>query len=202
VPEESPAYLVRELCVWIQEGDVHVPEEFVKYALWFTNVEMVSLLGFGRSSLSQIRPAWRLSQSVTSLIVRTDTFTLAGVRDLLAQLPNLDDLLLSGHFSDNRAPLRIGTATMGRFGGRLQLLMGPAQEDVMNMLSEVPTGLRFTEVEICCIYKSLAPTVKLADACAATLVRLSYAISTHGKPRFPSGFLAPTLTPSLYCRRH
>lgn len=152
-------------------------------------MEKVSFLGYGGVPLSQIRSVWRLSQPVTSLTINTNVFTLVGIRDLLAQVPNLDDLSLSGHLADNRTPLGIGAVTMGRFSGRLRLLKGPAQVDVMNMLSEVSTGLCFTEVEICCKYKWLAPTVRLT--CAATLVRLSYAISIHVKSRsllLSSGF--------------
>lgn len=180
VPEEGPAHHVRDLRVWIR-GQVYVPDEFLEHILWFTNVEKVSLLGYEGSLPSPFRSVWRLSQSVTSLVANTDAFSLVGIRDLLAQLPNLDDLSLSGHLAGNRAPPGIGTVKMGRFSGRLQLLEGPAHEDIMNMLLEAPTGLRFSEVEICCTYKRLAPTARLVEACAATLVRLSYAISIHGK---------------------
>jgi len=70
VPEESPAHHVRDLRVWIG-GDVHVLEEFPKHTPWFTNVEKVSFLGYGAPRLSRTRSVWRLSQSVTSLAIRT-----------------------------------------------------------------------------------------------------------------------------------
>jgi len=48
VPEESPAHHVRDLRVWIGGGN-SVPEKFFEYIHWFTNVEKLSLCGFGGS---------------------------------------------------------------------------------------------------------------------------------------------------------
>jgi hypothetical protein len=49
------------------------------------------------------------------------------------------------------------------------------------MLLEVPTGLHFTELHIRGTHESFLPTVRLAEACCKTLVKLSYTVSIHGK---------------------
>jgi len=46
----------------------------------------------------------------------------------------------------------------------------------MNMLLEIPTGLRFTEVEIRCFYECFSSAVRLVEACAKTLVKLSHTV--------------------------
>jgi len=124
---------------------------------------------------------WRLPQSITSLTMRTDTASLVQVRDILAQLPNLDDLSLSGALVpvSRKALPGIGTDLRGEFGGRLQLFKEYAGKDAMNILLEIPTGLRFTEVEIRGMHECLLPTVRLAEACCKTLVKLSYTVSSY-----------------------
>ena len=74
--------------------------------------------------------------------------TLVQIRDVIAQLPNLDNLELSGFLvAVSRRDLPgIGTVARGRFGGRLMLSGHYAHKDTINMLLEVPSGLRFTEV--------------------------------------------------------
>jgi len=186
VPEESPARHVRDLSVQTGGCDC-VPEEHFQRTLWFGNVRNVTLLGnwYGR----RVYPFWRLPQSVTSLAIKTDVFTLVDIQDLLARLPNLDDLSLSCYLAANRAPPAIEAVPRGRFSGRLQLFEGPAHEDLTNMLLEVPTGLRFTEVVISCRRRCPPLTVRLVEACAKTLVKLSLAIFAHGKPHsFQSGW--------------
>jgi hypothetical protein len=120
---------------------------------------------------------------VTSLIIDTDMVTLVQIREVMVQLPNLNDLSLSGSLVavDRNALSGIGTVLRGRFGGQLRLLNGYADKDVMNMLLEVPTGLHFTEMRIRGTHGSFLSTVRLAEACCKTLVKLSYAVSIHGK---------------------
>jgi len=178
-PEESPSHHVRDLCARIG-GRNRVPECFFEVIPWFTNVEKVSLLGFGGLSV-QSPSLWGLPPSVTSLTIKTDMFTLVEIRDLLAWLPNLNDLSLSGYFPVGRVPLGIGPILRGRFGGGLRLLRGPANEHTANMLLEIPTGLHFTEVEIRCKHKLLPSTARLVDACSKTLVKLLYGITIYGK---------------------
>jgi len=134
----------------------------------------------------------RLPQSVTSLTISVGTTAFVQIQDIMVQLPNLDDLWLSGSsvMLDWRTPPSIGSALKGRFGGQLRLLEGYANTHVMNMLLEVPTGLHFTEVYINATRECLLSTVRLTEACGKTLVKLSYAVSLYGKshPFFLSSY--------------
>ena len=184
-PEESPARHVRDLRVWIGRK-VHVPDKFFEYLPWFTNVERMTFLGYG-SAASLLRPSlWRLTQSVTSLTIDVNVFTLTQVWEIMAQLPNLDDLSLSGF----RIPVRedalpeIGTPLWGRFSGRLLLRGGYSHKDVMDALLEIPSGLHFTEVNTIC-GRSLFSVVRLAEACGKTLMKLSQTVCLLGKPPSP-----------------
>jgi hypothetical protein len=140
-------------------------------------------LGHGRFRLSWIPLLGRLPQSLTSLTIETDTVTLTQIRDILVQLPKLDDLSLSGFLgmAERNALPGMGTVPRGRFGGQLRLVNGHADRDVMNMLLEVPTGLHFTEVHVRGTHESFLSTVRLTEACGRTLVTLSYAVSIVGK---------------------
>jgi len=109
----------------------------------------------------------------------------------MVHLPNLDDLLLWGSLVavGGRTSLpRIGAILRGRFGGQLGLLGGLASEDVVNMLLEIPTGLRFTEVQIRGTCECLLSVLRLAEACGKTLVKLSYAAPSHYGETFERSF--------------
>ena len=127
---------------------------------------------------------------MTSLTIDADAVTVAQIRDVTVQLPNLDDLSLSGSIFvlDRRVLVGIGTVLRGRFGGRLQLLKGHVDKDVMNMLLEIPTGLHFTDVQIRGTRERPLSTVTLAEACSKTLVKLAYTVSfyseSHPFPQF------------------
>lgn len=125
---------------------------------------------------------------MTSLALSPRAVTLVRIRDVLAQLPNLDDLSLSGFLNlvDRRTLSGIGSVLKGRFGGRLQLLEGFAHEDVMDMLLEVPTGLHFTEIQIRDAHECPLSAVRLVESCGETLVKLSYTTSSRCKSRPPS----------------
>jgi len=179
VPEDSPAHLVRDLGIRIERG-VDTPKAF-EYTPWFTNVERVTLSAQHGWPL-YIDPYWRLPQSTISLTIDVDVIDLAGLVNLMTGLPNLDNLSLSGTFLLNRfLPLEAETDPRGRFGGRLRLIGGLADETLMETLLDIPTGLRFTEVEIRCTRNSLLPTVRLVEGCSQTLVKLSYTISLYSK---------------------
>jgi len=182
VPEESPAHHTRRLRVRIV-GDRHgVPEEFFQYTRWFTNAKELTLLGFGVFPPLRTPSLWKLPQSITSLTVRTDVLTPTQIRDIMEQLPNLDDLSLSGSHNpvDRSALPGIGTTSKGRFGGRLLLRNECPYNDVVDMLLGIPSKLQFTEVDICCP-EYLLSTVRLAEACGSALVKLSYTITLHRK---------------------
>jgi len=184
VPEQSPGHHIRDLRVEI--GRVHcVPDAFFERISWFTDVERMSLSGDGWI-MSSLRPSlWRLPRSITSLTIDTNVFTHTQVWDIIAQLPNLDDLSLSGSSFSSYSEIALpepGIPQRGRFGGRLLLRGGYASQDVMDGLSEIPVGLRFTEVEIFCGGDLLLSAVRLAEACGKTILKLSQTVDFFCKP--------------------
>ena len=185
VPEGSPAHYVRDLHLSVWDHDRVPPEEFSKHTPWFTNVERMTLSG-GHGSLQQlsVSSVW---QSVTSLTININSVTPLQIRDVMVRLPNLDDLSFSG-YPDNWAPPGIGTVASGRFGGQLQLSGGTTGSGIVDMLLEIPTGLHFTEVHIRSAREYLLSTVMLVEACAKTLVKLSYMVSFQ-RESHPSSWL-------------
>ena len=180
VPEESPAHHVRDLRFLTQQPS-SLPEEFFENIQWFTNAERATLLGYGEIQPLRLPPFWRLPHSITSLTVLENAACLHQIRDIMAQLPNLNSLALSGHILalDRGVQIGIGTVLRGTFGGQLRLLVGYADDDVIHMLMEIPTGLHFTEVQISGMHQHLFSTVRLAEACGENLVKLSYTVSAH-----------------------
>ena len=181
-PEESPAHHVKDLRIWIGGGGC-VPEKFFKYTQWFPNTESMSLLGRGGVPLMRRTSLWRFPKSVTSLTIDTDVVTLLQVRDIMAHLPNLDDLSLSGSLvaTGRRELLGIGRVLRGRFGGKLVLSDEYVDEDVINMLLEIPSGLRFTEAQVHCTHDILPSAVRFVESCGETLVKLSHTFALHRK---------------------
>ena len=201
VPEDSPAHHVRDLRFSIG-GDVGAHKRFSEYTPRFTNVDSITLLGYGGFQQLWILPFGRLPQSVTSLTVDTDGFTPSQVQGVMAQLPNLNDLSISGHLIIVDAEDILqgrGAVLRGRFGGRLRFSGHHTCLGVVDMLLEVPTGLHFTEMSIFTPHDCLLHTVRLAEACGKTLVKLTYTVSSHCKPTSSpsltgcSLLLAPTL---------
>jgi len=168
------------------------PDGFFEHIPWFTNVEEMTLIGYGGwETLSQILSFGRLPQSVTSLTINAGAINVLQIRDILVGLPNLNDLSLSGSLiMASRGVLRgIGTVLRGNFGGRLRLLKRLATTDIMSMLLEVPTGLHFTEVEVRGANECLVPTVRLAEACGRSLVKLAYSVdSFYGQEETSQSF--------------
>jgi len=68
--------------------------------------------------------------------------TLVEIRDVMARLPNLDNLSLLGSpvRVDEDIFLEVGTTLGGRFGGKLVLRPTLSAKDFMNMSLEIPTG--------------------------------------------------------------
>ena len=184
VPEESPACHVRDLRVRVGWNDP-VPDKFFEYAQQFTGAERILLTLLAHKILpSSPRPSsWKLPQFVTSLAINASVFTLVQVRDVMAQLPNLDDLTLMGSLIkvDRRELPGLGTVVKGRFGGKLKLCGEYVGEDVVNMLLEIPSGLHFTEVLIQCTPDHLPSAVRLAEACCKTVVKLLYLVAFRCK---------------------
>ena len=153
----------------------------------------MTLLGHGMFDV--LEPVWipPLPQSVTSLTFGPDTIPTESVkiRDVevdISTLKDHGDLLLSGPLAwvGWRTLLGIETILRGKFGGQLRLFGEHVVGGVVDMLLEIPSGLHFTRLEVCSLRESLLPTVRLAEACSETLVRLSYRISFHRKcPHLP-----------------
>ena len=88
VPRESPAHRVRYLRFY--SGGA-VPKLF-EYTPWFENAKVFFLGQCGDQSwISSFRG---LPQSVTSLVINTDTIAPLQIQKIMAQLPNLDDLIV------------------------------------------------------------------------------------------------------------
>lgn len=157
-PEDSPAHYVRDLCVWIG-GDCRVPEKFFVYTSWFTGVDRICLLGYGGLPPSLGPAFWGLPQSVTTLVIDTNVVTIMHVRNIMAQLPNLANLYLSGSLAAMDRRELPKTVLRVRFGGKLILYSGYVGKDVINMLSEIKSGLGFAEVRIHCTRERLPSAV-------------------------------------------
>lgn len=127
----------------------------------------------------------RLPQSVTSLTIEGGKIDLVQMRDIMAHLPDLNDLVLSRTIVVRFRKLLPG---LGRFGGELRIWEGYTGEEFVDMLLEVSTGLRFTKLGISGNPACLVQTVRLAEACCETLVNFSYSGSIQGiyKSRVPS----------------
>lgn len=185
VPEESPVHHVRHLRI-VGGGGKCVPDAFFEYTPWFANAETISLLTYGGIPPSRVPSLWRLPQSINTLTINGGMVTLPQIRDIMAGLPNLDNLSLSGSLVpvDRKELLGIGTTLNGRFGGRLKLHGGLADDNVINMLLEIPGGLRFTELQVQCHHKCPL-AASLAEVCSRNLVTLVYTVSVPGTSHSP-----------------
>jgi len=197
VPEEGPARQVRDLHVEIGWDDP-VPDKLFEHTPWFTSVDRISLLGHMAPPSSLKPSSWKLPQFITSLTINASVFTLVQVRDVIAQMPNLDDLTLMGSLIEvDRSELPgIGTVVRGRFGGKLKLCGEFVGEDVADMLLEIPSGLRFSEAVIDCTPERLPSAVRVVEGCCKTLVKLSHTVAFPRESHpFPQSNEISMLTP-------
>ena len=184
VPQESPAHYVKDLR-FLLGGHYGAPEKFSKHTPWFTNVEKLALTMNTTSSSSRTSFPARLPQSVTSLTIKAggSGVDLMQMRDIMARLPNLNDLKISGPFVVGSKPKKrlpgLGAGLRGKFGGELQIRNGYTDEYIVNMLLEVPTRLHFTKIYIYADCPCLLPTVRLAGACCKTLVNLLFSCAIY-----------------------
>ena len=185
MPEESTAHHVRDLR-FSMGGHVSFPVEFFEHTPWFTNVEKVTLMGHGMFNFNEPPCTSPLSQSIISLTFGPDTITTEPmqIRDITVHISSLFDFLISGPLArvDGETLLGIKTIMGGRFGGQLRLFGEHVTGGVVDMLLDSPTGLHFTELEIRSLCECLHSTVRLAEACNKTLVKLSYAVSFYREP--------------------
>ena len=191
IPERTPAHHVRELRFWSPRQRFDVPKKFFDHIRWFTNVTLVSWKGEADLKLfRRMLSLGSLSSSVTSLTIETSTVSVLQIRDVIAQLPNLENLKLSGTVAKVR--LRgMGSALRGKFNGRLILSGEHIDLGIVNMLLEVPTGLHFTELYIHGTKQSLYSALMLSEACGKNLTKLTYMTGDYGEFR-----------PVAFCRRN
>ena len=125
-----------------------------------------------------------LPQSVASLRIMENLITIRQIREIITQLPNLNDLYLSGALTVTvRNKVQgIGKTLTAKFGGRSRLCpvdnLVCSDMDIVNMLLEIPTGLHFTYVRSWACFSSI---VRIVGACSKTLVTLVYVIHNEGK---------------------
>ena len=107
-------------------------------------------MGFGRGGLllSRIPSLGRLPRSVTPSTVDIGTVSLVRIRDILAQLLNLDDLSSPESLTvvDRNTLLGMGTNLRGRLGGQLRPLNGYVDKDIMNAPLEPPLDCILAQV--------------------------------------------------------
>jgi len=108
------------------------------------------------------------------------------VWDIMARLPNLDDLTLRGPFilADRSALLGV---PRGRFGGELVLRNVHGSRNAKNVLLDTLTGFPFSKVEVRCAHEYIPSAIRLVEACSKTIVKLSLDVIFGGKYHpFPS----------------
>ena len=174
-PEQSPGHHVKRVHITPRETD-HVLPKIIERFHGFPKLKTISVGRDGRRCTSWTSQFVGLPQFVTSLRLTEDSITLWQIRDVISQLPNLDDLYLSGVIpvTDRNAVQGMGTTLTARFGGRLEFCSinpGCSDTDIVNMLLEVPTGLHFKDVHS---RACLSSTVRVVEACSKTLVKLVY----------------------------
>ena len=182
VPEESPAYYVKDLRFSLG-AHFGGPKEFVEHTPWFTNAEKLTVTVDTAFRPIDIPFFARLPQSPTSLTMEALSCQNEFVHmlDVMAQLPNLENVTVSGNFVVRVGKPRPATAPRGRFGGELRIRNGQTEKSFVNLLLEVPTGLHFTKIHVHPDCACLLQTVRLVEACCETLVELTYMGSILGK---------------------
>ena len=183
VPEESPAHHV--LVLHISNNAIDwVPVKFFDHAPRFTNVRKLFLFGGEHCAGPRVPSLWKLPESVTSLAISASNgASLVKIWEIVAQLPNLDDLSLQGRFiqADRSALLGIGTVPRGRFGGKLVLrnVYGAGRGHIEFL--EILTGSPFSRVEIDYAREYIPAVIRLVEACSQTIVKLSLNVRYSGK---------------------
>ena len=175
VSEQSPGHHVKRIYINPRETD-HVLPKIIERFHGFPKLKMIAVSRDGGRCASWTSQFVGLPQFVTSLYLMEESITLRQIRDVINQLPNLDDLRLTGAIpvTDRNEVRGIGTTLTAKFCGRLEfcsLNPGCSDGDIVNMLLEVPTGLHFKDVHS---RACLSSTVRVVEACSKTLVKLVY----------------------------
>ena len=174
-PEHSPGHHVRRVDINLERSDPDL-HKIIEHFHGFPKLKTVTVCRVGRGRSLWMSQFVGLPQFVTSLRLEEHSITLCQIRDVISQLPNLDDLHLTGALpvTDRNEVRGIGTTLTAKFCGRLEfcsLNPGCSDGDIVNMLLEVPTGLHFKDVHS---RACLSSTVRVVEACSKTLVKLVY----------------------------
>ena len=175
VQEHSPGRHVRRVDINLEKSDP-VLHKIIERFHGFQKLKTITVRGARNGCTLRMSQFVGLPKFVTSLRLMEDSITLSQIRDVISQLPNLDDLHLAGAIpvTDRNVVRGIGTTLTAKFGGCFQLIgVGPgcSDTDIVNMLLEVPTGLHFKDVHS---WACLSSTVRIVEACSKTLVKLLY----------------------------
>ena len=175
VPEQGPGHHVRRVDINLERSDPDL-HKIIERFHGFPKLKTITVCRVGRGRSLWMSQFVGLPQFVTSLRLEEHSITLWQTRDVMSQLPNLDDLRLTGTLpvTDRNEAQGIGTTLTAKFRGRLELCtVGPRcfDTDIVNMLLEVPTGLHFKDVHS---RACLSSTVRIVEACSKTLVKLLY----------------------------
>ncbi|KAF9651761.1 hypothetical protein BDM02DRAFT_545651 [Thelephora ganbajun] len=179
-PEDSPAGHVRDLSFCFIEPEV--PIDFADRIPYFSNVQKLALIGRVATDPGFISVLGQLPPSTRSVDITFSKVINANVISVIRQLPNLDNLSLMSTEWGGPIPPGTGELIKSRLSGRLRLRRQFAHRDILNTLMEVPTGLRFTEVEIRdARMDCFTATLDLVKACQDTLTRLHFSTLVLGK---------------------
>jgi len=157
------------------------PDEFFAHAPRFANVRKLSLFGGVDYLGSQLASHWTLPESVTSLAIKAITgVSVVAIWDIIARLPNLDDLMLWGSFIPMDRSALLGVPR-GRLGGELVLCNVCGEGAEKKLLLDILTGFPFSKVEVRCAREHIPPVIRLVGACSKTIVKLSLDVIFGGK---------------------
>ena len=143
VPEHSPAHRARALRLRLSP-DQDALSHFAKHIPYFSSIQVLSLEPIScdlLTTLPQTLPAVHYPH------VKGSGITLDAIHAAMMRLPGLNSLS-DGCFSNTELPLGVENLPKGEFHRVLKLHAGLAHRDVFNMLTNIPTGLHFTRVDI------------------------------------------------------
>ena len=184
IPEDSPARLVRDLSFCFVEPDV--PIDFADRIYHFSNVQNLTLIGRTAIDPGFIDALGQLPPSTRSVDITFAEVLTAHIISVMRQLPNLDNLSLMSTKLGGPIPPGTGKLIQCRLSGKLRLRRQSAHQDLLDMLTEVPVGPQFAEVEIRDARMECFPaTLKLVRACQDTLTKLHFSTIVQGIYSFP-----------------
>lgn len=184
-PEDSPARHVRDLSFCFVQLDV--PIHFADQMPYFSGVRQLTLIGRTAADPGFISALGQLPSSIRSVDITFSKVLTTHIISVMRQLPNLDNLSLLCAEWGGRIPPGTEKLIQCRLRGKLRLRRRFAHHDFLNMLTDLPTGSQFAEVEIRDAGMDCFPaTLKFIRTCQDNLTKLHFSIHVLG-----------TLSPSL-----